>query len=654
MKYTSLFLTIIAATVALFCTSISQKTSGTVAEFRSLKLDFPDTETVATATNTLPKPEDLSTPQLLALDSSTTEILQKATIEQPEKMADWAVNLDKDIVRAKVLKLVLSTWADQTPITCAMWTETLPAIAAYLDLYTTVASAWAKNNPSFAIGWALELEKESFRLPTLTAILDIWSQNSPDNAGDWLLFLNKEGLQRNLYPVLVHHWYKKSPKDTFNWLVKFKGTNQAGLDSTYLIQQWTYQDPKKALQWLASEYSSPFIDSLRQIAVKAFISKHHKAAHIYIKNHELEPLKRLLTYSSLTKTADDKPEQVLQKLAGIHDIELKNAICTTIAMRLIDKNKDKDAILFVEAAGFLTFPKLNDFFTLWAKKNGANAVNWFRTSDAQSFVKPLLLRLMENWNLRNPTLATPLINAKEATDFLKDATSYTALLPFDQIPLDIRLKFQKLMLEWPEQKKELFQKTMKQWAATNYPKCLKYVQELDESLYKYLCMEAMLPETKEKDFNTTLKMCQEFKNGYYKKNLLASLAVAISIVSPEKAFKQLKQSKRLYVNYIYAIIDISPKKSSKELLIVLRKYARKDLHILLPYYFYKRAIYDPKGAYTDLLDFKKEIFYQHSLRAIAAAYTDVHPSRSKKWLKSLSTQDKIIVDNLLSSTVENL
>ncbi|MCM8533542.1 MAG: hypothetical protein NE330_20415, partial [Lentisphaeraceae bacterium] len=282
MKYLSVILTFLAALTAYLCTSFSQKTSGNVTEYSSFEFSLPENEKLATTTLEELTPEDLSIPQLIALDEETSEVIKKATITEPETMAEWATNIENETAQGKVLSLVLATWADQTPRTCAMWTESLPTHRKYLDIYKSVASAWARNTPSFAIEWALELEKKSFRTPILKTIVEVWAESDPENAGDWLLFLNKPDLRSAVFPSLIHTWFIKSPQDTFDWLVKFKGTDIAGVDSIYLMKKWIEEDNQAALSWLASEYSTPFTDSLKKMATAQLAKTDKKLAIKYI------------------------------------------------------------------------------------------------------------------------------------------------------------------------------------------------------------------------------------------------------------------------------------------------------------------------------------------------------------------------------------
>ncbi|MCM8536549.1 MAG: hypothetical protein NE334_11475 [Lentisphaeraceae bacterium] len=650
MKYLSVILTFLAALTAYLCTSFSQKTSGNVKEYSSFEFSLPENEKLTTTTLEELTPEELSIPQLIALDEETAEVIKKATITEPESMAEWATNIENEAAQGKVLSLVLSTWADQTPRTCAMWTESLPPHGKYLDIYKSVASAWARNTPSFAIEWALELEKKSFRIPVLKTIVEVWAENDPENAGDWLLFLNKADLRSAVFPSLIHTWFIKSPQNTFDWLVKFKGTDLAGVDSIYLMKKWIDKDNKAALSWLASEYSTPFTDSLKKMATTRLAKVKKALAVKYINDKNLAPIKSSLIHAIINESAGKDNKTALEALRKLEDQELKDDIAESAALKLA--GKDKEAISYVKAAGFLTFEKLDQFFGLWVLGKGKETIEWFRNNTSKDFIPELLGRLVSDWNRNNPSMKVSNEILKESIEILSSTSNYTIVQQLNDLPLNVRDRYYRLLNNWEDRKKQLFQNTFSVWADKEYAKSFLYVQELDETTYKYFCMRALLPQTPQKHFNSALAMCKGLKSDFYKKEMTAYLAIALSSNSPEKALRLLQKNQRLEANFVYQVIDHSVKPKSRELLESLRKTVRKNLHIFMPYYFYQRAIYDPKGSFNDLSKYKKEIFYNQSLRALAAAYKDFHSQRAPKWLKSLSNDEKIIIGNLLSSTVE--
>ena len=651
MKHLSLILIILAALIAYLVTSSSQKTSGTVQGFPSLNIDFKPKNAAQILAAGEVKVSDLSLPQLISLDKGTVEIITKATIEDGEAMAVWAENLENEIAQRKVLKLVLSTWANITPRTTAMWTETLPAFDKYLDIYKAVAAAWAQNNPTFAINnWAMKLEKGNFKVPVLKTILTVWTTNEPENAGDWILFLNDAKLKNALYPDLIHTWFQQSPQDTFEWLVKFKGTNKADLDSLYLIKKWVVNDGNQSFEWLASEYSTPFIDDLRNAASQQLAETNIKLAKSFIVNDKMENMRLDLINSVVNESAGKNDKQALETISKIKDQKLKDSICYAAAMKLAGTKSS--AIDYVKATGFLQFPDLNGFFRKWASKQGKKAVEWFTSED--SFIKDLFVRLIHQWNIKNNRdyqIDGELVNA--VFEYIDKHEIKTKLPPVKGIPLQVRDKFKKLMLKWEADKKELFLLSVSEWAKSNYEDCLNYVMDMDESPYKFLFLKGVLPHTPFKFFTKAEKLCNSHKNLQYRQDLTAHLSLAIAKKSPKEALHLLRTARRLDAFYVYRIIDNSITKHSTELLNSLKKMVRKNLHIFMPYYFYHRSTKDPKGSYSEVKKLTKETFYKQSLRAVASGYADFHPTKAFGWQNSLSDEEKLIVGKLISSTVEN-
>ena len=516
-----------------------------------------------------------------------------------------------------------------------------------------MAAAWAQNNPTFAIDkWALHLEKQNFKIPVLRTITEVWAANDPENAGDWLLFLNKDELRKAIYPNLIHTWFPQSPQETFDWLVKFKGTDEADIDSLYLIKQWVSKDSKNAFSWLTSEYSTPFIDSLRRVAAVQLAKNDLKQARAFITNKDMENVHVDLINAVINESTGKNDQQALETLGKISDLKLKDKICYSTAMKLAGSKPS--AIKYVEATGFLKFPDLQGFFEKWASKKGQEATEWFRSSSATSFSQLLFKRLIAEWNQNNPDYHHPPEEVIPVLEYILKANKVTDMLPFENISLAARTRFQTFMLRWEDQKKELFLATVAQWARSNYKQCLDYIRPMEESSYKLLFLKGALPQTPFKEIDNAMKICQAHKNNQYRQDLMAHLALAVAAENPEQALNTLRKARRLNAYFVYQVIDNSIKRKSNELLIALKKTVRKNLHIFMPYYFYNRAATDPKGSYTEVKKLTKEIFYTQSLKAVAAAYADFHLPRLLKWQKSLSDNEKAIVGKLIYSTVENL
>jgi len=152
MKPSTIIFVLLTAATVFLVTSTSQKTTGKVPEYSELSLpELKEDSQLIEDTNTPQTLEDLSLPQLLALDPETVDFINTNVEEFPEESAEWALKIENDFARYKVLKTVLYKWADQSPKTCAFWVEQMPAFDKNLDLYITVARSWASNAPTSAI-----------------------------------------------------------------------------------------------------------------------------------------------------------------------------------------------------------------------------------------------------------------------------------------------------------------------------------------------------------------------------------------------------------------------------------------------------------------------------------------------------------------------
>ena len=88
---TILFVLLTAATVYLV-TSTSQKTTGRVSEYSEVTLpELKEDSELLEDTNTPRTLDDLTLPQLLAIDPETAEFINSNTEEYPEETAEWGL-----------------------------------------------------------------------------------------------------------------------------------------------------------------------------------------------------------------------------------------------------------------------------------------------------------------------------------------------------------------------------------------------------------------------------------------------------------------------------------------------------------------------------------------------------------------------------------
>ena len=652
---TILFVLLTAATVYLV-TSTSQKTTGKVPEFLEVNLpELKEDSQLIEDTNTPQKLEDLTLPQLLALDPETVEFINSNVEGYPEESAEWALKIENDFARFKVLRAVLYKWADQSPKTCAFWVEQMPAFDKNLDLYITVARSWASNAPTSAIEEYRSLDSKTgqpkygkFVIPLTKAVLEVWAEKSPDLAASWLTQTIPDQKERNeYYPVIMHAWFKNSsPSRLFSWLIQFKYDEVADLDSVFLMQEWVIKDSEAPFLWLAEQLKNDYINELTSVATDTLAKKDLKACLKHLNNPKLSTIKNSLVESITVLTAGTDDLKALDSIRKLSDLELADAICTRSAMELA--GRDEDAILYVKATGFFNFPKLNEFFLEWADVDSRKVLNWLKSASYHEFSTDYFHRLVREWNQNVDN--TPVSNetVESFTVYLKSRPSLIkAEISFNGLPQKLIENFQKQISQWSPRWKQIIEECASQWAGKNYEEALSYALADSSVTFTTVCLRGILPSCPESSFDNTVKKLDLLKDNYPKEELFSYLALSKAEQSPEKAFEILKKKGILDSNFVIQAIDLSINGKREELNKVLDKVRNTNMHIYYPYFFYQYTRLDPKNSYKALGKYSRKTWHSSALKAIAASYKDYHPNRLQNWYKTLNSKDKETVADFI-------
>ncbi|MCM8538887.1 MAG: hypothetical protein NE328_01290 [Lentisphaeraceae bacterium] len=651
---TIIFVLLTAATVFLV-TSTSQKTTGKVPEYAELSLpELKEDSQLIEDTNTPQTLEDLSLPQLLALDPETVDFINTNVEEFPEESAEWALKIENDFARYKVLKTVLYKWADQSPKTCAFWVEQMPAFDKNLDLYITVARSWASNAPTSAMEEYRSLDKKTnkekygkFVTPLTKAVLEVWAEKSPDLAASWVTQTISNQNERNeYYPVIMHAWFKNSsPKRLFSWLIQFKYDETADLDSVFLMQEWVMKDSQAPFEWLSSQLKNDYIDELTRVASDTLAQKDLKACETLLNEPKMAGVKNSLVEAITFLTAGKDDKKALESISKLSDLELADSICTRSAMELA--GKDDDAILYVKATGFFNFPKLNDFFLDWAEVDSRKVLNWLKTASYHEFSTDYFTRLVREWNLDSSNSPISKETVESFTVYLKSKPSLTKTeIVFTGLPPKLVEEFQKQMSQWSTKWKEIIEDCAAQWAKKNYEESLSYAMADPSITFTSVCLRGILPLCPEKSFDNTIKKIDQLKDSYPKQELFSYLALSKAEQSPSKTFELLKKKGILDSTFVIQAIDLSITHKREELNKVLEKVRTSNMHIYYPYFFYQYTRLDPNNSYKALSKYSRKAWHNSALKAVAASYKDYHPNRLKNWYKNLNSKDKEMVSDI--------
>lgn len=656
MRPDTLIFILVTAITVYFVTSSSNKTTGKVPEYSETTLpEIKDDSKLIEDDNTPQTLNDLSLPQLLALDAETGEFLRIRTVEEPEETAEWALLIENEFARFKVLRAVLHTWAEQSPKTCAFWIEQVPPSPKSLDLYITVARSWASSAPTSAIEEYRSINSKTkkpkygeFVIPLTKAILDVWAQKSPELAASWVTQNISDLNERKLlYPVIMHAWFNNSyPNRLFSWLIQFKYDEIADLDSIFLMKEWVMKDSTGPFEWLSKQLSNEYINELSDIAAETLADKELAMCVKHLNNPAFSNLKKYLVQAIIVKTAGVDDKQALTALSKLNDLTLVDSIARKSAMQLV--GRDEDAILYVKATGFLTFTDLEAFFMKWSEVDPRKVMKWLKQADYNEFSTDLFDRMVKEWNLESKNNSVSGEIQNKVKEYLsKKPDLLNKPLPVEELPKPFKENFQKAILSWNTIKVEIVESCAALWAARNFEEALSFALADSSTTFTVVCLRGILPLAPDKSFDSTYKKLETLDESYPVKKIFSYLALSKADNDPKSAIDTLKKKGMFDSEYVIQTIDLSIKEKREELENSLNRLRIPNIHIYFPYYFYQYTRIDPENAYKSLQKYSKRSWYNSGVRAIAASYKDHHSKEADKWLKSLKTKEKEIAAEII-------
>ena len=655
MRLTTLLFVLFTAATVYFVTSSSQKTSGRVDSYSDIELPELPADSELIDEDTSPETlQDLSLPQLLALDIETADFIRLATIDAPEETSEWALSIENEFARFKVLKHVLYTWADQSPKTCAFWVEQMPAYDKNLELFTTVAESWAANAPTSAMEEYRTKDKKNkpkygkFVLALTKSILKVWAEKSPDLAASWVTQnIQNQNERKELHPVIMHAWFQKSsPSRLFSWLIQFKYDEEADLDSIYLMQEWVIKDSNAPFEWLSKQLNNDYIDELIEIATDTLADKDLKACEAHMNNPKYSSLRSSLVQAIIVKTSGKDDKKALTALSKLDDVNLISSICYKSAMQLV--GKDDDALKYVKAAGFLTFPDLDEFFLKWTEGDSRKVLKWLKSTNYTEFSSDLFNYQLKKWNQDpyNPQIKVGTVELMNI--YLKQHPDLqNKEIPIEALPGKFKEKYQKTISSWNDRRMEIISKCAALWASKNYEEALSFALADTSTVFTSVCLEGILPLAPEKSFDLSLKKLDQLKDTYPKKELYSYLALSKADKSPIQTFDLLRKRGLMDSNFVIEAIDRGITHKRVELNKVLERARTSNMHIYFPYYFYQLTRLDPKNSHKSLAKYHRKPWHNSALKAIASSFKDYHPNRLNGWVKSLNQKEKDIISPIL-------
>ena len=656
MKLETVIFILATAFTVYLVTSSSQKTSGRVSEYSEVEIPNLKEDSELLEDNNTPKTlQDLTLPQLLAQDQDTVDFIVQFSAEDPEVTAEWALALENEFARAKVLKTVFEVWAANSPRTAAAWVAHIPAFDKNLDLYLTVARTWAQTAPTTALENYRRLEKDGkkftfgkFVTPLTKAVLEVWAANSPDLAASWVTQNISNQKERELYyPTIMHAWFENSSATRlFNWLIQFKYDETADLDSAFLMQEWVKKDKNEPFVWLSEQLKNDYINELTRIATDTLAEKDLKACEKLLNNPKMSSIKTSLVESITVKTAGADDKKALESINKLSDFELAKTICTRSALELV--GKDDDALLYVKATGFLYFPKLTEFFLAWADKDSRKVLKWLKEADYHTFSTDFFKASLKLWN-RDEDLKISKETAELMEEYLKHKPDLiNKEIPLENLPLKFKEKFQEEISEWNSKRIEIIQECSTLWATKNYEEALSFALADSSPVFTTVCLRGILPICPDKSFVLSQKKLDLLTDNYPKRELFSYLALSKAEKSPTQTFDLLKKKGSLESTFVIQAIDKAIRHKREELNKVLDRTRTNNLHIFYPYFFYQFARINPKDAQKSLTRYSRKPWHNSALKAIAASYKDYHQARIKGWYKSLNSKEKDIISDIIN------
>lgn len=159
------------------------------------------------------------------------EKIRPPEVATPESLAGMRPRGVRDNqIKGLMLKLTEEKRFDEG----AAWIESLPGAPDNLHGIREFAQAWAKSDPQKVADWAAQLQVEGYRKTAIEGLIEIWSKSDPATASEFIEGIADDAIGRDLKIRFAESWAYQDPLKALRWAVDlpFNGEDSRALVRT--------------------------------------------------------------------------------------------------------------------------------------------------------------------------------------------------------------------------------------------------------------------------------------------------------------------------------------------------------------------------------------------------------------------------------------
>ncbi len=171
--------------------------------------------------------------------------------QDPEAAIEWAKGLP-DSARGGALEQVVGGMAIEDPQKAASVAMDLEPGRDRTGLLGDIAEKWAAENPTEAMTWANSLEGEE-RTRARREALGGWAETDPKAAAGFVDTLDTQVEKNAAVGVVGSRWARQNPSAAAQWVGDQPESDGKANATGSVMRVWTAAEPEQASQWLADQ-----------------------------------------------------------------------------------------------------------------------------------------------------------------------------------------------------------------------------------------------------------------------------------------------------------------------------------------------------------------------------------------------------------------
>jgi len=162
----------------------------------------------------------------------------------------WARELPEESDRLGSLQAVADEAVRSHPIESLQLAVNLPADHKSDGIILRASSEWATRDASDAANWARQIEDEILRQEVLAGIATAWADTDPQSAAVVVSEeLSAGSLQSNAVVCVAQRWAQQEPEAAASWVECFPDGELKRVAVENVAAQWALHNPGKAGKW---------------------------------------------------------------------------------------------------------------------------------------------------------------------------------------------------------------------------------------------------------------------------------------------------------------------------------------------------------------------------------------------------------------------